>query len=633
MNTKHLSFLLAAVLLLSFGCKQATAPVSLPVMISDNMVFQRDAPLPLWGQTTPNAKIKVVFQRETYTTNADAEGNWSLSLGSYKAGGPYKMTINKTTLTNIMIGDVWVCSGQSNMEWPLIMASNGMEVLEKGGNPNIRLFMVDNVRTTEVQPDVVSQSQWQESVAETMAPFSAIGYLFADEIQKTQHIPVGIIGSEWGGSPIEVWMRREILSEERQKQRDEIEPAWIAGQEALKAWEQEVGRLDKERLKGVDVTAFDYDASGWETLTMPAYWDGQIYSGFDGIVYLRKEFTLDKVPVKASVTVGCVDDKDETFINGIKVGNGEGFNNPRTYTIPKGVLKEGKNVLVIRVTDNGGNGGIKPVESLFHLTCDGNRVPLAGTWQSKTSLPYADFPPYPNVPYWNDSYLYNAMIAPLTRMPIKGIIWYQGESNTWNATNYRAEFEQMVQDWRVQWGVGDFPFLYVQLANFKVKGEGDMQWAELRQAQLENLSIPNTAMAVTIDIGDPNDIHPSNKREVARRLALGAQKLAYGKDVMYIGPIFRSAELDGSRVIISFYGVGGGLKSRNSTKLNNFEVADANGKWHPADAKIEGENVVVTSKTVKQPLAVRYAWESCPEQVNFYNAEGLPASPFRGVIE
>ena len=633
MKTKHLFLLSVAGLFLLAGCERAAAPVTLPTMISDNMVFQRDVPLSLWGQTLPNAKVKVGFQNKSYSARADADGNWSLVLDSYAAGGPYELTINETVLKNILIGDVWVCSGQSNMEWPLTEASNSAQVLAEGGNPNVRLFMVENVRATEAQLDVVSSDKWQVSTPESMEPFSAIGYLFADEIQKTQHVPIGIIGSEWGGSPIEVWMRKGLFDREVQDGLPEKYAAWTAGQQELAAWQNEVDRLDKERLGGVDITASDYDASDWQELSMPAYWEGQIFPEYDGIVYLRKDFMLDKIPASATITVGCVDDKDETYINGIKVGNGEGYNRTRTYNIPDRVLNRGNNTVIIRVIDNGGNGGIRPMESLFGLNCDGVRLSLAGTWLAKKTLPLADFPPSPHVPYWENSQLYNAMLAPLTHMPIKGVIWYQGESNVRDAAAYKSNFEAMVGDWRARWGVGDFPFLYVQLANFKVVGEDDVKWAELRQSQLENLSIANTAMAVTIDIGDPADIHPTNKKEVARRLALGAQKVAYGKAVEHTGPLFRSAALDGSRVLVSFDGVGGGLKSRSSVTLNNFELSDAQGRWYPAEARIEGDKVAVTSARVKKPVAVRYAWSSSPEKVNFYNAEGLPASPFTGKVE
>ena len=633
MKTKHLFWLSVVGLLLLAGCERATTPVTLPAMISDNMVFQRDAPLPLWGQTLPNAKVRVGFQNKSYRTKADADGNWSLLLDSYAAGGPYELTINETTLKNILIGDVWVCSGQSNMEWPLTEASNCAQVLAGGGNSNVRLFMVENMRATEVQSDVVSYDRWQVSTPETMEPFSAVGYLFADEVQKTQHVPIGIIGSEWGGSPIEVWMRKGLFDRERQDEQAEKNAAWIAGQLELKAWQAEIDRLDNERLGGVDVTASNYDASDWQELSMPAYWEGQIFPEYDGIVYLRKDFTLEEIPTSATITVGCVDDKDETYINGIKVGSGEGYNKTRVYNIPDRVLNQGSNAIVIRVIDNGGNGGIRPMESLFGLNCDGVRLSLAGTWLAKKSLPFADFPPSPRVPHWEDSHLYNAMIAPLTRMPIKGVIWYQGESNVWDAAAYKSNFEAMVGDWRTRWGVGDFPFLYVQLANFKVMGEEDEKWAELRQSQLENLSIANTAMAVTIDIGDPGDIHPTNKKDVAHRLALGAQKMAYGKAVVHTGPLFQSAKLEGGRVLVSFDGVGGGLKSRSSVILNNFELADAQGRWHSSEARIEGDKVAIASPKVKNPVAVRYAWSSSPERVNFYNAEGLPASPFYGVVE
>ena len=610
------------------ACERGGAPVTLPVLIGDNTVFQRGEPLKLWGSSKKNARINVRFCDKTFTTRADANGNWSITLGSYRAGGPYEMQINRKTLRNIMLGDVWVCSGQSNMEWPVIEASTGMEMIEKGGNRYVHVFKADNVMAIEEQAEVAAIDGWQKSSPESVAGFSAVGYFFANEIQRKMRVPIGIVSADWGGSPIEVWMRRGLFSEERQAQQKEKDTAWIEAQKALAVWQEEIDKADKEILGETDVTAPDYEASGWDTLTMPAYWELQLYPDFDGIVYLRKEITLPKTPREASIILGCIDDMDETYINGVKVGSSSGFNTVRTYRVEKGVLKAGKNVIVIRITDNGGNGGIRPVENLFYLLCDGQRMPLNGTWQSKATLSYSQFPEQPKGGWWNDSYLFNGMISPLTRMPIKGVIWYQGESNVYDAAAYKVNFEKMITDWRRLWGMDDFPFLYVQIANFKVQGEGDRQWPELRQVQLESLQIPNTAMAVTIDIGDPDNIHPTNKAEVGRRLALGAEKVAYGRDIVHTGPLYRSFEINGNRITVSFDSVGGGLKSRNSARLNNFEVADATGKWYPADAKIEGDKVAVTSVSVNSPVAVRYAWSSSPENINFYNAEGLPASPF-----
>ncbi|MDD6209329.1 MAG: sialate O-acetylesterase [Bacteroidales bacterium] len=623
-----LSLLFGSAVLLS-GCnKTPTAEVVLPPLIGNNMVFQRDIPLKLWGESAPGADIRVQFQNKIFDTRADSSGEWSLLLDSYPAGGPYELVINRDTLRNVLIGDIWVCSGQSNMEWPLLESSSAEEVMNNPGNPQIRVFQVSNRTSQKEEKNVSTLFGWEESTLESIAGFSGVGYLFARELQKDLNIPIGIVSADWGGSPIEVWLSNDILSEEERSKQKEKDAAYIRYQEELKEWNKALSAADKEKLQGIDVLAEDCDVSGWDTITMPRYWEATLYPGFDGLVYLRKEFTLDKLPSSASVTIGCVDDKDETYINGVKVGNGEGFNTPRTYGIPDGVLKQGSNVIVIRVIDNGGNGGIRPIESLLHLTCEGERIPLNGIWNIKPSLALSEFPEQPRGSMWENSYLYNAMLAPLTEMPIKGVIWYQGESNVWTAGTYKDKFEKMVADWRSKWNMGDFPFLFVQLANFKVPGGGDREWAELRQAQLESLSIPNTGMAVAIDIGEADNIHPVNKAEVARRLRLAADRIAYGKDIVYTGPLYQGYQVNGNRLLVSFDGVGGGLKSSDGKPLRNFEISGADGKWYPAQAEIKNDQVVVYSPEVKQPAGVRYAWESAPENVNFYNAEGLPASPF-----
>lgn len=610
------------------SCSIPEAHVELPTLLRSNMVLQRDVPVHLWGKCTPEEKIAVQFQKHTFRTRTDENGNWDITLDSYPAGGPYNLIINRDTLKNVFVGDVWVCSGQSNMEWPLLESSSAEATLKRKGNPRVRLFQVKNtVSQTELE-DAPTHFAWQESLPESIAGFSAIGYLFGRELAKTLNVPIGIISADWGGSPIEVWMSKDILNDEERAKQPQRDSAFNAYQEELKIWNQKVDRADSLYIGSTNIHSQYIQDIEWDTIMMPDYWEKTLYPDFDGIVYLRKEFVLDRYPSYGSIMLGCVDDIDEVYINGKKIGSGEGFNNVRGYTIPKGVLMNGLNILVVRIKDNGGNGGIRPLNGLMFLTYNEKKMSLEGEWKCKASLPLKNMPEKPKGSMWENTYLYNAMLAPLTKLPIKGVIWYQGESNVWDAGNYEEKFTRMVADWRQKWKLGNFPFLYVQLANFKVDGEGDTQWAELREAQRKSLNIPNTGMAVTIDIGEEDNIHPVNKIDVAKRLRLAAQRIAYGQDIVSSGPLYEKYQTNGNQILVSFSSIGTGLKSSDGEPLRNFEISDQNGNWYPAQATIKGDVVVVSSPQVTQPSGVRYAWESAPRNVNFYNVEGLPASPF-----
>ena len=620
-------FWISCTLLLT-NCGIPKTPVELPKLLRGNMVLQRDVPVHLWGKCKPGERIVVQFQGSTFRTRTNRNGEWDITLDSYPAGGPYNLTINRDTLKNVFVGDVWVCSGQSNMEWPLLESSSAEGTLKRSGNSRVRLYQVKNTVSQTELDDAPTHFGWQESRPETLAGFSAVGYLFARELAKTTKVPIGVISADWGGSPIEVWMSKDILSEEERAKQPQRDSAFDAYQEELKIWNEKVDLADSIFIGSKDIHAQYIRDVEWDTIMMPNYWEKTVYPNFDGIVYLRREFILDLYPSYGSIMLGCIDDIDEVYINGKKIGSGEGFNSVRGYTIPKGVMMNGLNVLVVRVKDNGGNGGIRPLKGLMFLTYNEKKMSLEGEWKCKASLPLKDIPEKPKGNIWENTYLYNAMIAPLTKLPIKGVIWYQGESNVWNAENYEEKFTRMVADWRQKWNLGDFPFLYVQLANFKVEGEGDKKWAELREAQRKCLKIPNTGMAVTIDIGEEDNIHPVNKIDVAKRLRLAAQKIAYGEDIVSSGPIYEKYRISGNLVLVSFTNIGNGLKSSDGQPLRNFEISDQNGNWYPAEATIERDVVVVRSPQVTQPTGVRYAWESAPRNINFYNAEGLPASPF-----
>ncbi len=486
----------------------AAADVKLPAIISDNMVLQADLKDPIWGWAEPGEKVTVAVAGQTASAAADKDGRWEVRLGPIKAGGPLEMTVagkNTLTVKNILVGEVWVCSGQSNMEFGLKGANNGMQEVEAAKVPKIRLFRVEKATSREPLKDC--KGQWMECTPETAGGFSAVAYFFGRDLQKVLDVPVGLIGTYWGGTPAEAWTSADIL-----KSDTDFKAIYDRFQESL--------------------ANYPKAKENWEA---------------------NRESIMKKWEESA------------------KKAKAEGKPEPRKPGGP------------------------------------GDPATSAG----------------------GPSNLYNAMIAPIVPYGIRGATWYQGESNAGRAYEYRRLFPAMITDWRKHWGEGDFPFLFVQLANFMARKDqpADSAWAELREAQTMTLKLPQTGMAVIIDIGDEKDIHPKNKQDVGRRLALGALGTVYGKDMVYSGPMYDSMKVEGGAIRLTFKHVGGGLVARGE-KLTGFAIAGEDRKFVWADARIDSETVVVSSKEVAKPVAVRYAWADNPE-CNLYNKAGLPASPFR----
>ncbi len=637
--------LLSAGLLLIFALL-TNAEVRLPHLIGDHMVLQRDQELRIWGWADPREKVTVHFNGAVESTRAGRDGKWLITLPPMEAGGPYPMKVrgrNIIELENILIGDVWVCSGQSNMEYPVEAFPWAGEESARARYPEIRLFTVP--RATRLTPsDEAVGGEWQVCSPETVQPFSAVGYFFGRFIHQELDVPIGLLSSNWGGTNIETWTSGESIG---QLPEFTERVASLAGWDAAEAMQRKKSEMqeiiDKYAADEPGIqdgkaiwAARDLDLTGWGRAELPGLWEGAGLPGLDGIVWYRLEFELPAEVAGQGIilSLGPIDDSDWTWVNGHKVGETmQKYNVDRVYEVPAEYLSEGRNVLAVRVEDTGGGGGFHGDPEQLNISSGEYQLPLAGEWHFRVSSAALNLTPNAMLdPNSNPTLLFNGMIHPLLDFRVRGVIWYQGESNASRAYSYRELFPLMIEDWRKHWEYPDMPFLFVQLANYLQAREkpGESSWAELREAQSMALSLPHTGMAVTIDIGQADDIHPINKQDVGKRLALAAMKVAYGKDIVFSGPMYRDMLVAGDRAMLSFDHVGGGLKARDRYGyLKGFAIAGQARIFHWAKALIMGDKVIVYSEKVKQPAAVRYGWADNPDDVNLYNAAGLPASPFR----
>ncbi len=622
------------------------ATVTLPQLVRDSMVLQRDAKVNIWGWASPKEKISISFQSKKYKTVADATGNWLITLNPMKAGGPYTMKIvasNHITLSNILMGDVWFCSGQSNMVHQLnIHDVTYADEIANAIYPEIRQFLIPTLTSLEEPKDHLPDGEWKAAVGEAVRPFSAVAYFFAKKLYEKYHVPIGIINSSVGGTPIEAWTSEEGLKSfpsivnTIEKNKDS---AYVNGLNR-RAFAANANRGPKQpqdkgltgAIKWYDV---NYQPKNWRTINIPGYWEDQGIKNLDGVVWYRR--TID-IPASmtgktAKVFLGRIVDADVLYINGRQMGS-TGYQYPqRRYNIPAGLLHAGKNVFVVKVTNNGGKGGFVP-DKPYCLFTGKDTIDLKGYWQYKVGevfVPQAGGFGGGISAQNQPTALYNAMVAPLINYTIKGMVWYQGESNAGRPQEYGALQKALIADWRNKWKEGDIPFLYVQLPNYMEVNylPEESNWAFMREAQLNALSVPNTGMAVAIDLGEWNDIHPDNKKSVGDRLALAAEKIAYGEDIVSSGPYYQSATIDGNKITLQFTDMGSGLVVIDGEPLSEFSIAGADKKFVWAKAKIEGDKVVVWNDEVTDPKYVRYAWADNPDNPNLYNKEGLPASPFR----
>jgi sialate O-acetylesterase len=638
------SYRIGIFLFLYLTAFHTSAEVRLPKLISDGMILQRDIPLKIWGWASPDEIIVLNFNHSDYRASADTNGSWLIELPPQNAGGPYSMTIkanNTITVQDILVGDVWICSGQSNMELPIrrVAPIYGQEIAA-ADYPAIRHFEVPKTfNFNEPQTDIASGS-WVAATPATVLDFSAAAYFFAKELYDRYQIPIGLINTALGGSPAESWISEDSLKpypdyyEEAQrfKNPDLIRRIESGDRLRIAGWYEESYRKDKGYADASKPWyAENIRTSDWLTMNVPGYWNLENNQPLNGVMWFRKEFDLPASLTgrQAKLILGCIVDADSVYVNGKFVGTTGYQYPPRRYDVPEGILKEGKNTLVVRIISSSGRGGF--VENKFYGLDFGNQtLDLQGEWRYKLGV---KMEPLAGETFirWKPVGLYNAMLAPLLNYPVKGVIWYQGEANTGKALEYRNLFATLINDWRNKWKQGDFPFLYVQLANFMKSYEQptESNWAMLRESQLKTLALPNTGMAVTIDIGEWNDIHPLNKKDVGKRLALAAQKWAYGDDkIEYSGPVYKSMRIEGNKIILSFSHTGSGLMMKGD-KLNAFAIAGEDKQFVWANAEIKENEIIVWNDKITHPVAVRYAWADNPENANLYNQEKLPASPFR----
>ena len=628
-------FLLFAVIVGScyISLQSVFAEVSVARIFSDYMVLQRGINAPVWGTAAPGEKITVEINGLISSTITSKDGKWKVYLPVFEAGGSFDLTVkgdNEVVFSEVIFGDVWVASGQSNMEWRLENATNGEEEVKNANHPDIRLFYVPK-RVGKSPKDDLEGGQWDKCTPDAAKEFSAVAYFFGRELQKDLNVPVGLINCNWGGTPAEAWTSSEILKT-LPDFRDRVVEL-----ENGSNWEEDIPannqrNADKNRIintsfKGLEMGVYKikYNSNDWPVVIAPN-WDEDL----DGIVWMRKVIEIPKEYKgnELRFDLGRIESRATVYFNEVELGS---TNSPyfTEYTVPAKLVKSGKNVIAVRVLHRWATANFSGPEERMKLYAPSGAVleSLAGPWKYMKGLESA-FPEiagYQNYP----ASLYNGMLNPIIPFGIKGVIWYQGESNAGRAYQYRSLFQAMIEDWRVRWGMDYFPFLFVQLANYMDIPEVPQEdaWAELREAQSMALNLPNTGMAVTIDIGEMFDIHPRNKQDVGYRLALAAKHIAYNQEIVYSGPLYKSMEINGRDIEIAFNHVGKGLQLKGE-KLSGFQIAGKDKKFYWANAQIVGGEVFVSSDKVKEPVAVRYGWAINPE-CNLYNKNGLPASPFR----
>lgn len=665
-------YLLTAVttLAVAAAAPRALADITLAPPMSEGMVLQQKTPVRIYGAADPGEPVTVSIQGQNVRAKVGADGKWEAWLRPLTAGGPFRLMLqgkNRIVLNDVLVGEVWVASGQSNMEWPLAASANAPAEIAAANDPQLRMFTVPKRIASEPQPEVAG-GKWDAATPQNAGRFSAVGYYFARALRAARGVPVGVIHTSWGGTRIEAWMSKPVLLAHGVSPNEfqaaapnspEFQRRKALYDKQLAAWKAAGSPEGPTADPGVSETArgwaaADLNAADWKTIPLPGAWENSSVDEFaylDGGVWFRKEVTVpsEQAGKDLTLSLGAIDDFDTTYFNGVKVGGigaetENSWQAPRRYTVPGSLVKAGKNVVAVRVWDNTGGGGLTGPESEMRLSAaGGSGVSLAGPWQYRIENGRVGNPGAPPSAMNPNaaSGLYNAMLAPLARYTIRGGIWYQGESNAGQAMRYRALMPAMIENWRRDWGIRDFPFGIVQLAPFMaIKPEpSESNWAALREAQtLTITAIPNVFVAVITDVGDEKDIHPRRKQPVGERLALGARKVAYGENLVASGPTFKSLSVQDGKAVLQFDNVGAGLEARSTDsagkpapagKVVGFAVAGADGKFVNAEATITGPNTLtVSAPQVAAPVAVRFGWADYPV-VNLWNKDGLPAVPFR----
>jgi sialate O-acetylesterase len=616
--------------------------LKLPSLINDGMVLQQNEEIKIWGWTLPQEEVKVIFKEEEYLTAANAEGEWSLFLPAQKAGGPFEMKIiaaaEEITVSDILIGEVWLCSGQSNMELPMQRVKDRYaEEIAAAGNDQIREFKLPITYNFKDENKDIKEASWKKVSQNTISDFSALAYFFAKKLNKKYEVPVGILNASVGGSPVEAWMSRKSLAEYPEylkvaaefAQPEKIKEAEAHNLEVNKEWAKLVYENDRGLNNKPPYFDPDYNDSDWQTVRIPTKFDRLNFANKNGVVWFRKEIELIKAEAEneARLWLGRIVDADTAYVNGKRVGAVTYKYPPRKYKLKKGVLKAGKNLIAVRVVVNDGQGEFV-ADKPYKLFIGENEIDLKGEWKYKIAAVIEEDKKEEIFIQWQPTGLFNAMIAPLLNYKIKGVCWYQGESNTGREEEYKDLFKKMIRLWRKRFNQEELPFIYAQLPNFEPPEENEREiWAAFRNAQRDALKLENTAMTVNLDLGEWNDLHPLNKKDVAHRFYLAARKLVYGEDVVYSGPELKKLTKKESQLILEFNNLAGGLKVKGE-QLKGFELAAADEKFKTVKAKLNNNQVIIDIKEVEHPKYLRYAWKDNPSEANLYNQLDLPAGTF-----
>ncbi len=608
-------------------------------IFSNNMVLQRDQPIPIWGWTNPGAMVELFFLGKKHTTIAtEKEGKWLFNLAPISQSEPLELKIkqgvHEIRIQNILIGDVYLCSGQSNMEWPMSRVEEVEEEIENANDVKIRHFKV--LPSVRFQPEKNVIGKWEICSSATVANFSAAAYFFAKNIRQKYDVPVGLVNSTRGASNIKMWLPKESI----EANRDELL------QELLK---KRISRIEKKyQFSTVENNAnsllaewFDpeYNDKNWTKIQLPLTWGESDFREMLGKIWYRKTFFLEKLPKEISsinISLAQIDDADITFLNGQKIGEGKQvYDKVRTYEIDQAILKKGKNVLAISIENYQEFGGIFGNGKDLFLEIGSKKISLVGEWKMKIEL----------LNYNQEwlfekgmvpSVLYNTMIYPLKRIPFRAVLWYQGETDTMKDKEkifeYRFLFMELISSWRNHFGDQELPFIFAQLNNAMnpCAEPSDSLWARLRESQTQALQLKNTAQVINIDSGKhENTVHPQNKKELGRRFSLAVQKLVFGEKVIANGPAFKTMKIEGKYIYIYFSQIAKALLLKNGKEVKELAIAGDDKKFLWAKSRVESNRIIVWNDKISNPVAVRYAWCDNPLEVNLYNSVGLPAEPFR----
>lgn len=613
-------------------------------VFTDNMIIQREKPIKVWGYANPGESLNIDFQGKNIKAKADKKGNWSVVFPASAHGGPFSLTANSKkehiSIENIMIGELWFASGQSNMEMPIAgwgCVNNFEKEISDANYHQIRMFTVE--KSLAVQPQSEFKGQWLVCSPATAPDFSATAYFFARKLYQELNVPIGIIHSSWGGTEIESWISSEAYEKLPSKFWNKYQSIPTSDLSSFLDKNKEgelrfTEAMDNDKGLVEKWYGYEMNTSDWKSFTNPREWQGTELVGTDGSVWFRYEFDLPSIDTAAKtvISLGAIDDNDETWVNGTKIGETRGYNVERIYNIPQSVLNKGRNVIAVRVINESGEAGFTSHADKMFIQTGDKKYSLAGEWKYKISANAKDFNFVRFTPYSLPSLLYNAMVNPVKNLPIRGVIWYQGESNENNAEDYKTLFPTLIKDWRAKWNDSQMPFYWVQLANYKdkdTKPSISSKWAVVREAQDMALQLPNTGQAITTDIGDAKDIHPKNKQDVGLRLALIALKKTYGKNVISSGPRFQSYAKSKDQIIITLSNIADGLMVANKYGyIEGFDVAGSSGQFQWIRAKLDGNRIIIDLNQIQYPATIRYSWCDNPD-VNIFNSEGLPLAPFK----